>query len=191
MVAERKTRTDAWESELSEEEQWQVYDRLRSFPVGQVQEWVKEQHGVDASRSSMYRFAARMRERESEHRIETALSVKENVRRQMQQVGDMDEELQYAYEQLAMESAMRGDEQAGIRYLSMATRYSEGRIEREKLRLKQEAEARAKEELALAREKFEAAERRAAQADEAEKVVRDEVDPAERERRLKQIFGLS
>ena len=101
-----------------------------------------------------------MRQQESSHRIEQSLSVRENVRREMAAVGDMDDELQFAWQQLAMESALKGDGQAGVRYLAMAMKIRESAFAQWKLRLMEQAEARAKEKLGLDREKFEATERR-------------------------------
>jgi hypothetical protein len=61
----------------------------------------------------------------------------------------MDAELDYAWTQMAMQSALKGDESAGRTYLSMAMRLRDSALEREKLRLAQEAEDRAKQELEL------------------------------------------
>lgn len=150
-----KRRIDAWDSALTEQQRWAAYDRVKRFKWFEVAAWIHDEFEIDPpSRAALYRFASEMRDQESAHRIESALSVKDDVRRQMAQVGDMDAELQYAYEQLAMESAMRGDEKAGIRYLDMATRYSQGKLERAKLDLKREAEARAQEALALDKKRF-------------------------------------
>jgi hypothetical protein len=161
MPTDRKARIDRWDAELTEEQRWQAYDRFRRFPWSDVRDWVAaEFHVPQPSRSALYEWARDMRERESEHRITEALSVKANVQRQMAAVGDMDGELQFSWEQLAMESSMRGDHEAGVRYLAMAMKLRESALEREKLRLKQDAEQRAQAKLDLDREKFETAERR-------------------------------
>lgn len=149
-------RIDSWEQPLTEEQRWRVYEQLRRFPWYEVAKAVAEEFGIKApARSSLYRFRAHMAQLESAHRIEQALSVKENVQREMSAVGDMDGQLEFAWTQQAMESAMRGDPDAGARFLAMAMKLRSSALEREKLRLKQEAEIREREALALMREKFE------------------------------------
>lgn len=148
-------RTDAWEAALTEAQKWQVYDRLCKFPWYEVAKFVAKEFKVaEPSRSSMYRFKTYMRDHESEHRIEQALSVKSNVRKQMVAIGDMDNELEFAWEQLAMESAMKNDLEAGQRYLAMAMKLRDSALEREKLKLKKQAEERAAQELTLQKKKF-------------------------------------
>jgi hypothetical protein len=160
-----KRRIDAFDAGLTEEQRWQLYDRMQRFAWYDVAAWAAEQFKIPApSRAGLYRFTAAMRERESAHRIETALSVRENVRRQMDAVGDMDGELEFAWEQLAMESAMKGDADAGLRYLAMSMKLRESALERDKLSIKREAEARAQASLALDREKFEDQKRRCEKA---------------------------
>jgi hypothetical protein len=158
-------RIDSWEQPLTDDQRWEVYERLRRFPIVEVGKWIAETHSIPApSRSALYRFKAHMESLESGHRIQQALSVKANVKREMEAIGDMDGELEFSWTQLAMESAMRGDMDAGSRYLAMAMKLRNSALEREKLRLKQEAEKREREALSLMREKFESQERRNAEA---------------------------
>ena len=160
-------RIDSWEQPLSEEQRWRVYEQLRRFPWYEVAKAIAEEHGIAApSRSALYRFRAHMATQESAHRIEQALSVKQNVKREMDAVGDMDGELEFAWTQQAMESAMRGDPDAGARFLAMAMKLRSSALEREKINLKREAENRERDALSLMREKFEAQERRNASARE-------------------------
>ena len=150
----RKPRADRWDAALSEAQRWAIYERSRRFPWPDMTTWLAEEHHITVSRNAYYRWQREMRVEESAHRIETALSVKENVRREMDAVGDMDRELEFAWEQLAMESALKGDEEAGMRYLAMSMKLRESALERAKLQIKKDAEARAQEKLALDRERF-------------------------------------
>jgi hypothetical protein len=151
----RKPRADRWDAALSEAQRWAIYERSRRFPWPDMTTWIEEEHHITVSRNAYYRWQREMRTEESAHRIETALSVKENVRREMDAVGDMDQELEFAWEQLAMESALKGDEEAGMRYLAMSMKLRESALERAKLQIKKDAEARSSESLRLEREKFE------------------------------------
>jgi hypothetical protein len=151
-------RTDSWESALTEDQQWRAYDRAVKWPWPEVIKWIAEEFKIDPpSRAGYYRWRRHMAERESQHRIEEALSVKKSVRRQMDAVGDMDQELEFAWEQLAMDSASRGDSEAGMRYLTMALKLRDSAMEREKIDLKRQADRLAAERLELDKREFEEA----------------------------------
>ena len=74
----------------------------------------------------------------------------------MEAVGDTDEELVYAWTQFAMESALRNDPSAGVKYLRMAMGLRDRTLEAKKVELKREAQEMAEQQLGLMREKFEA-----------------------------------
>jgi hypothetical protein len=169
-----KPRIDAFDASLTEDQRWETYAKMKRFPHGQVAEWAAAEYGIEPpSKSALYRFAARMRGEESAHRIEQALAVKADVERTMEQVGDMDAELQYAWTQMAMQSALAGDAEAGQRYLAMAMKLRESATETAKLALKGRALERAEAQLALMREKWEASEARLRAASDALKRAHD------------------
>ncbi|NQT92406.1 MAG: hypothetical protein HQ559_06575 [Lentisphaerae bacterium] len=156
MTPVRKRRTDSWDAGLTEAQRWQAYDRFKRYTWQQVAEWAAEEFKVpEPSRSALYRWAEDMRSRESEHRIETALSQRQNVQRMMDQVGDMSPELRYAWMVKAQESSLRGDDKAGERYLKMALSLSKEQRDQVEQTLKQQAEERAQEQLTLDKREFE------------------------------------
>lgn len=164
-MTDRKTRTDAFEADLSEDQRWKLYDAFRALPWYKAAEMAEKEFGIEApGKSAMYRFARAMREKESERRIADALAAKEEIHRSMDAVGGVDPELMHAWEQLALESALKGDPEAGKRYQQLAMEIREAGMEAEKLRLKQEAEKRAQDGLALEREKFAEQQRKNEQA---------------------------
>lgn len=173
MNTDKKTRVDAFEAALTEAQRWELYDVFRASPWYEAAKHAAESFGIEApSKSAMYRFAAAMRTAESERRIVQALEAKAEIGRSMEQVGGVDAELAHAWEQLALESALRGDPEAGKRYQTLAMEIRAAGIEAEKLRLKQEAESRARESLSLEREKFEEQRRKNEQAREALETVK-------------------
>jgi hypothetical protein len=115
-----------------------------------------------------------MAARESEHRIELAITEKARIGREMEQIGEITPELRRAFEQRALESELRGDHQGAEKWLALSLELGEAinrKREQERkeaeLQLKRQAESRAGDQLRLQREKFEAAERRIQAAREA------------------------
>ena len=69
-----KTRVDAWDATLSEEQRWRAYAQMQRAPWYEVSEWVAAEFGIEApSRSALYRWAARMRKMASARRLEQAV----------------------------------------------------------------------------------------------------------------------
>ncbi len=168
MSPEKKTRVDAFEAALTESQQWELYDRFRAAPWYEAAQFAAESYGIPApSKSAMYRFAAAMREAESERRIRQALEAKAEIGRSMEAVGGVDPELAHAWEQLALESALRGDPDAGKRYQALAMEIRAAAVEAEKLDLKKQAEERARAGLDLERAKFAEQQRKNEQARKA------------------------
>jgi hypothetical protein len=188
-------RIDSWEEPLAEDQRWQVYDRLRHYPWYQVATWAAEEFALAAapSRSSLYRFRAHMRDQESEHRIETLIREKQSLRREMDRVGGISDELKAAYEHRAVEAEASGDHEGSQKWLKLALDLRESAIEGEKLALKREAEDRAKSSLALEREKFEEQKRRNAEAKaKLTDVVQDRAGGLDEEtiRKIEEAAGL-
>lgn len=185
-------RTGAWGATLSEDDRWKVYQAHFTHPSwDSVCDWAEAEFGIEQpTRSAYYRFRARMVERESEHRIEMAITEKGRISREMDAIGEISPDLKRAFEQRSLESELRGDHQGAEKWLKLALNLGEAMNNRAELALKAKAQERAENQLALMREKFEAAERRAALADRAETVASSDLTPEEREKKLKEIFGL-
>jgi transposase-like protein len=185
-------RADAFEAQLSEEQRWKLYDRLRRSAWWAVAEWVEAEFSIPRpSRSALYAFKRHMDGLESAHRIETALSERENLRREMAEVGDMDPELQHAWLRLAQESSLNGDPKAGERFLRMARALRADATKRLEIQLKQQAEARAAAELEIAQRKLSVIESKVADARAALDAARGgkSVDPEKLADEIDRILG--
>jgi hypothetical protein len=185
-------RIDAWGATLTEEQRWELYRAHYTHDSWEaVCDWAVAEFSIEPpTRSAYYRFRSRMAERESEHRIEMAITEKGRISREMDAIGEISPELKRAFEQRSLESELRGDHQGAEKWLKLALNLGEAMNNRAELALKAKAQERAENQLALMREKFEAAERRAALADRAETVASSDLTPEEREKKLKEIFGL-
>lgn len=168
MTAER---TDAWGATLSEEDRWKLYQAHYTHSSWDaVAEWAQAELGIEQpTRSAYYRFRSRMAERESEHRIEMAITEKTRISREMDQIGEISPELKRAFEQRSLESELRGDHQGAEKWLKLALHLGDAMNSKIELEIKAQAQRRAEDQLSLAREKFEAAENRLQAARDAMK----------------------
>lgn len=185
-------RPDAWEARLPDETaRWKAYERLQRGSWIEVQSWIVQEFGIaPPGKSGLYTWKRHMAGLASAHRIEEALSNRENLRREMEQIGDMDPELQHAWLQLAMESSLRGDPKAGERYLKMARSLRADATKRTELQLKQQAETRAGSELEIMRRKLELQEEKIADARAVlEKAGGAAVDPKALAEEIDRILG--
>lgn len=157
-----KPRSDAWDASLDEAQRWRAYAQFRRAPWFEVSAWVAAEFGLPPpSRTSLYRWAARMRALESAHRIEQAITAREEVGALAAVSGQSDLKQIEAYKAMAAEIAMRtGDATTAGRYVEMALGLAAAQAKRQELDLKARAQETKDAALALAREKFEAAERR-------------------------------
>lgn len=173
----QKTRSDAWESALTEAQCWAVYDRARRGRWQDVVKWVAEEFGIpEPGRQAFYSFLKRLRKSESAHRVEMAVTAREEAGELAALAAPDDQKLIGTFSALGADMALRlGDAAAAKTYIKMALDIREQSLK--------------KQALELSREKFEASERRAAEA-------RQCLDPAaplsdeERVEKLKGIFGL-
>ncbi len=167
-------RADAWGAALTEDQRWELYRAHYAHPSWEaVVDWAVTEFaeaGLDRpTRSAYYRFRQRMAERESEHRIEMAITEKSRIAKEMDQIGEISPELKRAFEQRALESELRGDHQGAEKWLTLALGLGDAMNKRTALEIKAQAQQRAERQLALAREKFEAAEARLSAARDAMK----------------------
>lgn len=192
MTDDRKRRSDAWGTDLPEETQWKVYDRMRKFPWYDVREWIEAELSVPPpSRSALYRFVEHLREHETEYLLRQRLLAQGQLQRELETVGAPDpERLAQVLGNDVIAARAVGDEKAVERAVRVYRAVASIVGDSAELALKRQAEARQIQELALAREKFEAAERRARQADRAEEVLKSDLTAEEKDRRYREIFGM-
>jgi len=190
--ATAKPRADAWDAPLSEAQRWAAYARMRRHPWHVVAAWIADEYAVPApSRTALYRWAARMRKLESAHRIEQAITARDEAAQLAAAAGQDDAQLIEAYKALAADMALRdGDAKAATRFLKMALDLADQNRTRAEPDLKARAQDTKDKALRLAREKFEAAEARLA---EARAAIEDgdsrKLDPTEVMARVDSILG--
>ena len=148
MNATPKTRTDAWETPLSEEQRWAVYGRMKEHPWHEAMAWAREEYGVEMpSRQGAYNFADRMRKLEGARRVELALTARSEAGELAALAAPDDQAMIDAYKSLAADMALRcNDSETALTYTKMALAIGEQRLKRQALE--------------LSRDKFEAAEKR-------------------------------
>lgn len=156
-----KPRSDAWDAHLTEAQRWQAYDLFRRSPWYEVAEWAREEFGLERApaRSAMYRWAARMRGQESAHRIEQAVTARDEIGA-LANTAAADAALIDAYKSLAADLALKGNAADAVKYTVMAMEIGNAQRKAAELELKARAQDTKDEQLKLAREKFEAAEDR-------------------------------
>lgn len=175
-----KPRPDAWYSALSEEERWEAWDKLCRLPWQAVARWLREEKGVEVSRSALYRFGAWMRPQQSAHRLEQAAVARKESGRLAAAAGAK-KEVADAFMALGSEIALRtGNAADAAAWIKMAAALLAAAQKDREIELRAEAQK-------LEREKFEAAEKRneAAKAALGDTTLTDEDKLA----RMKEIFG--
>ncbi len=155
-----KARIDAWDATLTEAQRWQAYDMFRRSPWYAVAKWAAEEFSIQQpSRSSLYRWAERMRKDESSHRIEQSIQAREEVGALANTVAT-DSKLIDAYKSLATDLALKNNAADAVRFTTMALAIAAQSTKQQELDLKKRAQQTKDDALSLAREKFEAAEAR-------------------------------
>jgi len=117
MTTDRKRRADAWDQQLTEEQQAQVYDQLRRSPWHEVAPWVATTFGVpQPSRAALYRFREWFAEHEAEYLIRQRLADNAALARELDQAGAADPaKLAAALGNDVAAARARGDEAAVAR----------------------------------------------------------------------------
>jgi hypothetical protein len=185
-----KPRSDAWDAPLDEAQRWRAYAQFRRSPWFKVSTWIADEFKLPPpSRTSLYRWAARMRALESAHRIEQAVTARDEVDALAASAGQTDARLIDAYKTMAAEIAMRtGDAATASTYTRMALDLAAAQAKRSELDLKARAQETKDAALRLAREKFVAAEARLSSA----KSVASDATLTDEQRiaKIKEIFGM-
>ncbi len=151
-----KARCDCWDATLTEAQRWQVYDRLRAAPWQEVATWAAAEYALPAapSRAAIYRFAARLRQCESAHRLESAIMAREEIGALAGAV-PAHERLIEAYQSMAAELALKGNASDAVRLTQMAMQLAASQVAAAELEIKKRRLSQQQDALALARDKFE------------------------------------
>ena len=171
----RKTRTDAWEAKLSDEDRTKLYALCGHLSYNSAKLLAKSELKITLPGSStFYRFLARMREEDCALRLAKASAVSKEVALMSAKSGITDLDLVKSFQNLGAEAALAGDSKTATRLIMMACDLARKGQKDEELRIANE-----KLKLAMAKEQ------------KATKVIGDKkLTDAERQAKLKDIFGL-
>ena len=188
-MGNKKTRTDAWGSDLPEETRWRIYDELGMLKFGEETLMRLAKIGADVpSRAGWYRFLARMRQADAERRIAKIAQSVAEAEKVADNHGIKAAVLVETLKTLAVDRAMTGDDKGATAFASAAASIWDRAQREREIELKQAAQRTRDEQLRLAREKFEAAEKRLAAVQGA--VDAPQLSDAERVAKIKGIFGM-
>jgi hypothetical protein len=117
MTEDRKTRADAWQMQLTEEQRCQVLDRSRAFPWYTVTKWIEEKLKVRApSRAAYYKGIEDIADHEAEYSIRARLRTSSALEREFKAVGAIaPEKLVAALGNDVIAARARGDQDAVAR----------------------------------------------------------------------------
>ena len=202
-MSEEKTRTDAWESCLTEEQQRELYawsrtpiddgsDTPRRPTYEQAKEHVAAEYGSDKvpSRAGWYRFLARQRKVDAIQQLCRIEAARDWGREVVSAAGMDPAELAAAFRAKAMDAMMDDDPKAVSAYAAAAAALQDRAQKAEELALKERAQQTKDEQLKLAREKFEAAERRLQAVQDAVDAAKGgKLDPARVADEIDKILG--
>lgn len=171
----RKTRTDAWEAKLSDEDRTKLYALCGHLSYNSAKLVAKSELKITLpGSSSFYRFLARMREEDCALRLAKASQVTKEVGLMAEKSGISDLDLVKSFQNMGAEAALAGDSKTATRLIMMACDLARKGQKQEALRI-------ANEKLKLAQ----------AKEQKATKVIGDKkLTDAERQAKLKEIFGL-
>ena len=139
----RKTRTDAWEGKLSDEERTKLYALCGHLSYNSAKLLAKSELKISLPGSStFYRFLARMREEDCALRLAKASAVSKEVGLMAAKSGISDLDLVKSFQNMGAEAVLSGDSKTATRLIMMACdiarkgqKQEELRIANEKLKL--------------------------------------------------------
>lgn len=139
----RKTRTDAWEAKLSDEDRTKLYALCGHLSYNSAKLLAKSELKITLPGSStFYRFLARMREEDCALRLAKASAVSKEVALMSAKSGITDLDLVKSFQNMGAEAALAGDSKTATRLIMMACdlarkgqKDEELRIANEKLKL--------------------------------------------------------
>lgn len=172
----RKTRTDAWEGKLSDEEKTKLYALCGHLSYNSAKLLAKSELKISLPGSStFYRFLARMREEDCALRLAKASQVSKEVALMSAKAGIADLDLVKSFQNMGAEAALAGDSKTATRLIMMACDLAR--------------KGQKDEELRIANEKLKLAQ---AKEQKATKVIGDKkLTDAERVKKVKSIFGIA
>lgn len=172
----RKTRTDAWEAKLSDEDRTKLYALCGHLSYNSAKLVAKSELKITLpGSSSFYRFLARMREEDCALRLAKASQVTKEVGLMAANSGIRDLDLVKSFQNMGAEAALAGDSKTATRLIMMACDLARKGQKQEALRI-------ANEKLKLAQ----------AKEQKATKVIGDKkLTDAERVKKVKSIFGIA
>ena len=143
MSAVRKTRTDAWEAKLSDEDRTKLYALCGHLSYNSAKLLAKSEMKISLPGSStFYRFLSRMREEDCALRLAKASAVTKEVGLMAAKSGINDLDLVKSFQNMGAEAALSGDSKTATRLIMMACdlarkgqKDEELRIANEKLKL--------------------------------------------------------
>ena len=172
----RKTRTDAWEAKLSEEEKTKLYALCGHLSYNSAKLVAKEELNVALPASStFYRFLERRREEDCALRLAKASQVSKEIGLMSAKSGITDLDLVKSLQNMGAESALQGDSKTAMRLIQMACDVSRVTAKTEELRI-------ANEKLKLAQAK---------EAKATKVIGNDKLSDEERVKKIKGIFGIA
>ena len=171
----RKTRTDAWEAKLSDEDRTKLYALCGHLSYNSAKLLAKSELKISLPGSStFYRFLARMREEDCALRLAKASAVTKEVGLMAAKSGISDLDLVKSFQNMGAEAALSGDSKTATRLIMMACDLAR--------------KGQKDEELRIANEKLKLAQ---AKEQKATKVIGDKkLTDAERVKKVKSIFGI-
>jgi len=151
-----KQRTDAWEAGLEPEQRDRVFERLlQPFDPEAIAKWVQEEYSCPKpSRASLYRFRDRWKPEYADRRSERVLMSCESVDQLIEQGGQISDATAAQARALSLDAAMRGDYEAGNRWMALAQRIAKENYDEAILQVRRDAETRLGDSLKLAQTKF-------------------------------------
>ena len=171
----RKTRTDAWEAKLSDEDRTKLYVLCGHLSYNTARLVAKKEMKLDLPGSStFYRFLERMRAEDAGMQLARASQVQREIGLMSAKAGIPDLELVSSFQTMGAEAALKGDFKAMAQLIMSACDIARKGQKDEALRI-------ANEKLKLAQ----------AKEQKATKVIGDKkLTDAERVKKVKSIFGI-
>jgi len=151
-----KQRTDAWEAGLEPEQRDRVFERLlQPFDPEAIAKWTQEEYKcAKPSRTSLYRFRDRWKPEYAKRRNERVLMSCESVDHLIEQGGKISDATAAQARALSLDAAMRGDYEAGNRWMALAQRIAKENYDEAILQVRRDGEDRLRDGLKLAQTKF-------------------------------------
>ncbi len=171
----RKTRTDAWEAKLSDEDRTKLYVLCGHLSYNTARLVAKKEMKLDLPGSStFYRFLERMRAEDAGMQLARASQVQREIGLMSAKAGIPDLELVSSFQTMGAEAALKGDFKAMAQLIMSACDIAR--------------KGQKDEELRIANEKLKLAQ---AKEQKATKVIGDKkLTDAERVKKVKSIFGI-